>query len=227
MSPMRRVSCPRHRMATAHRLSRSVGVAGLIALSGLVLAAEKGQAPQPRPASADPGHREVITRYCVSCHNEQLKRGGLSLDPALRRDVAQDPAVWERVVRKVRARQMPPIGLPRPDEATYQAIVASLETSLDRAAQAAPNPGRTASLRRLTRIEYQNAIRDLLALDVDAASMLPADESSFGFDNAADGDLSPTLLDRYVSAAETISKAALGRPTRSPGGETIRTPPDL
>src|SRR5262245_25431542 len=112
MSPMRRVSCPRHRMATAPRLSRSVGVRGLKALSGLVLAAEKGQAPapQPRPASADPGHREVITRYCVSCHNEQLKRGGLSLDAALRRDVAQDPAVWERVVRKVRARQMPPIG---------------------------------------------------------------------------------------------------------------------
>ena len=89
-----------------------------------------------------------------------------------------------------------------PDDATYDAVIASLETSLDRAAAAKPNPGRTATIRRLTRTEYQNAIRDLLALEIDVASLLPADESSYGFDNVTVGDLSPTLLDRYVSAAE-------------------------
>ena len=122
---------------------------------------------------------------------------------------------------------MPPVGKGRPDEATYEAVIASLETSLDRAAAAKPNPGRTATLRRLTRTEYQNAIRDLLALDVDVASLLPADESSYGFDNVTVGDLSPTLLDRYISAAEKISRLAVGRPSRSPGGDTIRIPPDL
>ena len=110
---------------------------------------------------------------------------------------------------------------------TYDAVIASLETSLDRAAAAHPNPGRTATIRRLTRTEYQNAIRDLLALDVDVASLLPPDESSYGFDNVTVGDLSPTLLDRYVSAAEKISRVAVGRPSRSPGGETIRIPADL
>jgi hypothetical protein len=135
--------------------------------------------------------------------------------------------VWEKVVRKLRARQMPPVGKERPDEATYDAVVASLERSLDRAAAASPNPGRTATIRRLTRTEYQNAIRDLLALDVDAASLLPADESSYGFDNVTVGDLSPTLLDRYISAAEKISRVAVGRPSRSPGGTTIRIQPDL
>ena len=122
---------------------------------------------------------------------------------------------------------MPPVGKERPDDATYDAVIASLETSLDRAAAANPNPGRTATFRRLTRTEYQNAIRDLLALDVDVASLLPADESSYGFDNVTVGDLSPTLLDRYVSAAEKISRLAVGRPSRSPGGDTIRIPPDL
>src|SRR5439155_2759965 len=142
-------------------------------------------------------------------------------------EVDQDPDVWEKVLRKVRARQMPPIAAPRPDEATYDAMIASLEASLDRAAADAPNPGRTATLRRLTRTEYQNAIRDLLALDVDVTSLLPADDSSYGFDNVTVGDLSPTLLDRYVSAAEKISRIALGRPTKSPGGDTIRVQTDL
>src|ERR671931_2559876 len=115
----------------------------------------------------------------------------------------------------------------RSPRTTSDRTIASLEDALDRAAEASPNPGRTATLRRLTRTEYQNAVRDLLALDVDVASLLPADESSYGFDNVTVGDLSPTLLDRYVSAAEKISHIAVGRPSRSPGGDTIRIPPDL
>ncbi len=122
---------------------------------------------------------------------------------------------------------MPPVGKKRPNDGTYDAVVASLETSLDRAAAAHPNPGRTATMRRLTRTEYKNAVRDLLAFDVDVSSLLPADESSYGFDNVTVTDLSPTLLDRYVSAAEKISRVAVGRPSRSPGGETIRVPADV
>ena len=130
-------------------------------------------------------------------------------------------------MRKLRARQMPPVGKPRPNEASYAAVVAYLEGSLDRAAAAHPNPGRTATIRRLTRTEYRNAVRDLLAVDVDVSSLLPSDESSYGFDNVTVGDLSPTLLDRYLSAAEKISRLAVGRPSRAPGGETIRVPADL
>ena len=106
-------------------------------------------------------------------------------------------------------------------------MVSSLETSLDRAAAAKPNPGRTDTFRRLNRTEYQNAIRDLLALDVDVTSLLPGDESSHGFDNVTVGDLSPTLLDRYITAAQKISRLAVGQPEPLPGGDTIRLPPDL
>jgi hypothetical protein len=187
------------------------------------------QAQQPSGSAPSPSvaHRDVISRYCVSCHNDRLKRGGLALDTVASDDVGRNPQVWEKVLRKVRARQMPPVGLPRPDESTYQATILSLEQALDAAAAAQPNPGRTDTLRRLNRTEYRNAVRDLLALDVDVAPLLPADESSYGFDNVTVGDLSPTLLDRYVSAAEKISRLAVGRPGRSPGGDTIRIPADL
>jgi hypothetical protein len=121
----------------------------------------------------------------------------------------------------------PPAGLPRPDEKVYAALVSSLESSLDRAAAAKPDPGRTDTFRRLNRTEYQNAVRDLLAIDVDITSLLPGDESSHGFDNVTVGNLSPTLLERYLTAARKISRLAIGSPVRSPGGETITLPPDL
>ena len=191
----------------------------LLGIAGLVSAARPGLSREP--------HAELVETYCLSCHDGDHKKGGLELDAILHAGVGDHPDIWEKVVRKLRARQMPPIGKERPDDATYDAVVAGLEASLDRAASAHPNPGRTAGIRRLTRTEYQNAIRDLVAIDVDASSLLPADESSFGFDNVTVGDLSPTLLDRYVSAAEKISRAAVGRPTRSPGGETIRVPPEV
>jgi mono/diheme cytochrome c family protein len=212
----------------------SAGAASLLAAAGIVLTAEARQAPAAMPAraaaaatSSPSPYFTVVDEYCVSCHDEDKKKGNLALDTVLGQDVAQHPEIWEKVVRKLRARQMPPVGKERPDEALYDAAIASLVTPLDRAAAAKPNPGRTATLRRLTRTEYRNAIRDLLALDVDVTSMLPADESSYGFDNVTVGDLSPTLLDRYISAAERISRVAVGRPSRSPGGETIRLPPDL
>jgi hypothetical protein len=193
----------------------------------------------PRAASKRPaGHRvappaalgpqaALVDDYCLSCHDKDHEKGGLVLEAIAGEDIAQHPDVWEKVVRKLRARLMPPVGKDRPDDPTYDAVVSFLEKSLDRAAAAKPNAGRTATIRRLTRTEYQNAVRDLLALDVDVTSLLPADESSFGFDNVTVGDLSPTLLDRYVSAAEKISKVAVGRPSKSPGGETIRVPADV
>ncbi len=156
-----------------------------------------------------------------------MKKGGLALDRISIDDVAQHPDEWERVIRKLRTRQMPPLGKDRPAERVYDDVVARLSSSLDRASSKHPNPGRTATFRRLNRTEYRNAIRDLLALDIDPAALLPKDDVNHGFDNVAAGDLSPTLLNRYISAAEKISRLAVGAPSRAPGGETFRLRPDL
>src|SRR6185295_4233061 len=115
-----------------------------------------------------------------------------------------------------------PQGKPRPSEREYDAAIAVLESSLDAAAAKSPNPGRTESFRRLNRTEYKNVIRDLLGLEVDVAALLPADESSHGFDNLTVVDLSPMLLNRYISAAQKISRLAVGVVPQSPRGETIR-----
>ena len=170
---------------------------------------------------------EVLNRYCSDCHDGEVKKGGLNLESIRLEDTTQHPDEWERVIRKLRARQMPPMGKDRPDERTYDAIVSRLASSLDRAAAKHPNPGRTETFRRLNRTEYQNAIRDLLAVDIDAAALLPKDDAGHGFDNVTVGTLSPALLDRYISAAQKISRMAVGTPGRSPGGETIRIRADV
>jgi len=168
-----------------------------------------------------------VNRYCVGCHNTKTKAGDFTLDTLLATNVTQHPEEWEKVIRKLRPRYMPPVGLPRPDEKTYDAVVASLAASIDSAAAARPNPGRTDTFRRLNRTEYQNSIRDLLALDVDIVSMLPGDEAGHGFDNVTVGNLSPMLLERYLRAAQKISRLAMGIAAKSPGGDTITLPPDL
>ena len=185
---------------------------GKLALA-LVLA---GLAPAAAPHPA-------VRSYCLGCHNEKAKSGGVSLNAS----PAQDPATWEKALRKLRTRQMPPPGMPKPDEAAYGVLTSSIERELDQFAAAKPNPGRTDTFRRLNRTEYRNAIRDLLALDVDVSPLLPADETSHGFDNITVGQLSPALLEKYLSAAQKISRLALGSPARSPGGDTIVIPPDL
>jgi hypothetical protein len=169
----------------------------------------------------------VVKRYCIGCHNSKVKAGNLLLDSILTAPVEQHSEEWEKVVRKLRVRHMPPIGLPRPDERTYDAVVGSLAAQLDAAAAEHPNPGRTDTFRRLNRTEYQNAIRDLLALDVDVSSMLPGDEAGYGFDNVTVGNLSPTLLESYLQAAQRISTLALGIVCKSPGGDLQTLPPDL
>jgi mono/diheme cytochrome c family protein len=186
------------------------------------------QQPSAGPAAAAVSpERALVTQYCVDCHNKDDKAAGLALDSISLEEVSRHTEVWEKVVQKLRARRMPPLEVPRPDERTYEAVLASLEGSLDKAAAEHPNPGRTDTFRRLNRTEYQNAIRDLLALDVDVTALLPADESSHGFDNITITDLAPTLLNRYVSAAQKISRTAVGKAPRMPGGETFRIRPDV
>jgi hypothetical protein len=171
--------------------------------------------------------KKFVTQYCTSCHDRKTKKAGLDLDSIIPKDMEGQTATWEKVVRKLAARQMPPLGRPRPEERTYESLTAAIEAELDRLASARPNPGRTPTLRRLNRTEYQNAVRDLLALDIDAAVYLPADEANHGFDSAPLGGLSPTLLERYISAAQKISRLAVGRATKAPVSDTFRVPPDV
>src|SRR5947208_2791189 len=165
--------------------------------------------------------------WCVSCHNDKVKSGGVSFQGIGSPERAEHSETWERAVRRLRARSMPPQGVKRPSEAEYKAELTTLESALDRTASAEPNPGRTDTFRRLNRTEYHNVIRDLLALDVDVANLLPGDESSHGFDNVTVGDLPPVLLERYVAAARKISRLTVGSPVKSPGGDTVFLPPDL
>jgi len=175
----------------------------------------------------DSSPRRLVDRYCVTCHNERLKTADLRLDRLDVDNPGADAEVWEKVVRKVHTGTMPPPNVPQPSQDERRALLTWLETSLDAASAARPNPGRTDTLRRLNRTEYQNAIRDLLALDIDAASLLPADDSGHGFDNVTVGDLPPTLLDRYISAAQKISRLAIGSTESSLQSDIIRLPADL
>ena len=161
--------------------------------------------------------RALLDRYCVTCHNGALQTADLELDSVDVNDVSANPAVWERVVRKLRAGSMPPLPRPRPDATTYAGFIEWLETELDAVAANAPNPGRTEAFHRLNRAEYHNVVRDLLGLDVDVAELLPADGGSYGFDNIAGVlGMSPTLLERYLSAAKKVSRLAVGNPNLPP-----------
>jgi mono/diheme cytochrome c family protein len=174
-----------------------------------------------------PTHTDVSAlskTYCQTCHSDRLKTGGLSLEGVT---LDRDPETWEKVIRKVRAGMMPPAGAKRPERAALDAFAGSIENAIDRAAAANPNPGR-APLHRMNRVEYENAIRDLLALDVDASTLLPADDSSHGFDNIADVlGVSPSLLERYVSAAAKISRLAVGERDAAPAQVTYTVKGDL
>src|SRR5438105_2029581 len=191
--------------------------------------AQHGALPStPRSASPDAStaapYRAVLNQYCVVCHNEQLHTAGLVLS---KMDVANVPAgaeVWEKVIGKLRTGAMPPAGMPRPEKATYDAFATYLETELDGAAAAKPNPGRVA-VHRLNRAEYTNAVRDLLATEIDVQSLLPVDDSGYGFDNIADVlSVSPMLLVRYMSAAGKVTRAAIGDPSVLPNLETYDAP---
>jgi len=209
------------------------GLAGALLLFGsfqstrlstdLLAAGAQTQPANQAPPAGSP-QRALLDKYCVTCHNQKLLTAGLALDKA---DVTNVPAgaqVWEKVVRKLGTRAMPPLGMPRPDKPTYDAFASWLANELDRAAAAKPNPGRV-GVRRLNQFEYTNAVRDLLALEVDGRSLLPSDESSDGFDNIAEAlSVSPALLERYMVAAHKIGVLALADPKMRPGVATYRIP---
>src|ERR1700682_5008085 len=164
--------------------------------------------------------RELVTKYCITCHNERLKTGNLALDKADAEQVFNSAQTWEKVVVKLRSRAMPPPGIRRPDGATYDAVAAWLERELDRAGAAHPTPGPPAALHPLNRTEYANAVRDLLGVQIDGTSMLPPDEQAYGFDTNADAlSVAPALLDRYLTAAAKIARLAIGDPTLLPAFE--------
>ncbi len=182
------------------------------------------QTPVPAPAAAaDVG---IFQRYCFSCHNERLRTAGLALDTLNPADAASHPEVWERVAMRLRARSMPPPGRPRPDAATYRALARQIESHLDGAWRASPQPGRMNAVHRLNRTEYQNAIRDLFALDVDVRTLLPGDETADGsFDNFADVlTISTAHLERYASVARQVTRLATGLPPMRPAIDTFEIP---
>jgi mono/diheme cytochrome c family protein len=188
--------------------------------------ASAAPAPQASPAAKEP--RALLDQYCVTCHNQRMKAGSLALDGLDVNRIGENPQTWEKVVRKLRGGVMPPAGRPRPDRATYDGFRSWIENEIDRAAAADPNPGRSAAFHRLNRTEYRNAIRDVLALDVDVASWLPADPASYGFDNIGDAlGISSGLLERYLSAAQRVSGLAVGDPTIGPSVATYVYPSDL
>ncbi|MEX2303584.1 MAG: DUF1592 domain-containing protein [Bryobacterales bacterium] len=214
---------------SGHLLARAAAVmaSGVMASAGLCFLAPVASLAQvPGTPAAAPAPRAVLDQYCVACHNQNVKTAGLALDTLDLARASGNAAVWETVVRKIRTGAMPPAGMPRPEKAAADGVVSWLEAELDRAALEQPNPGLPA-LHRLNRAEYHNAIRDLLALDIDAPSLLPADNAAYGFDNNADAlSSSSALTERYLEAAAKISQMALGRVRGSPAPETVFVPTD-
>jgi mono/diheme cytochrome c family protein len=203
-----------------------LAVACAIAATLSVAVAARPQQPRPdragaaaAPPAPAAAAAATLNQYCVTCHNARLKTAGLILDPAALGSVPANAEHWEKVIRKLRANAMPPAGAPQPDQAAHLALTAFLEGEIDRAAAAAPHPGALPLVHRLSRTEYQNAIRDLLALDalpkeVDIDFLIPADNISSGFDNIADLlFVSPVTMERYLDAARKISRLAVGDPT--------------
>jgi hypothetical protein len=193
----------------------------------LVLAGALVAGCQPSDEELAAQYEGVVRTYCLDCHDAAGREAGLSLEDVDLDNVAAHPVIFENVARKLRGRQMPPSGGPRPDADTTDGFVAYLERELDEAALASPDPGR-ASIHRLNRTEYGNAVRDLLALEVDAAELLPADDEAYGFDNIADVlRTSPSLLEQYLAASAKIAALAVGDPEAPAVTSVYRAPSDL
>ena len=200
------------------KLGLFLAVCSALASLGLPTVSSQTQTSAPNGSATAP-HSALIEQYCVGCHNPKYKSGGVSLKGLDFSNVGTDAAVWEKVLRKVRTRQMPPADMPQPDAHAVSAFVDWLEGSLDQAAKLNPNPGRPA-VHRLNRAEYSNAIRDLLAVDIKPGQWLPVDDSGYGFDNIGEVlTLSPALLEKYLSAARRVSRLAVGDKTIKPGEE--------
>ena len=205
--------------------------AGILAVFSASFAFQQ-RSPANESANSSSGsssndERAMLDKYCVTCHNQKLRTAGLTLDTLNLNRASDNAETWEKVLRKLHGGMMPPQGMPRPDDGTVTKFTSWLETSLDRAAASRPEPGRS-SLHRLNRTEYGNAIHDLLDLDIDAASLLPADDEANGFDNIADVlRFSPSLLEQYLSASDKISSLAVGDPGITPISLIFQAAPDL
>jgi len=191
-----------------------MGVA--LAVAALLPAA----AQQAQNTSASASHKETLQLYCVGCHSGPTPFAGLNLEPLDFNNLEAHGDIWEKLVRKLRGRQMPPAGMPRPEEATYDSLVKFIESGRDRLAEVKPNPGR-ATLHRLNRTEYANVIRDLLALEIDVTELLPADDIGYGFDNIGDVlSVSPLLMERYLATAGKVARQAVGDTTMTAAYQT-------
>ncbi|MFP6763730.1 MAG: DUF1587 domain-containing protein, partial [Planctomycetaceae bacterium] len=191
------------------------------------LKARAADTPSPPANTASDSIADFVSRFCVDCHNRNQTDGGLNLRSTRNVEDESAAVTWERVVRKLRARQMPPATADHPTESQYARTLTLIESVLDRNAARHARPGRTATFRRLTRYEYQNVMRDLLAIEINAGELLPVDPVSHGFDNVTVGELSPVLMNRYLTAAETIAQLAVGRSGRGPASKTFRVRPDV
>ena len=201
-----------------------------LGLSGWIVAALSAQSPtQAKPASAPAFAspvKPIVDTYCITCHNQKSRTGGLSLEGVDAAHPSTNPELWERVIAKLRAGAMPPPGMPRPDAQAYDTASNWLEGEIDRAWLARPNPGRASAVQRLNRTEYNNAVRDLLAIDVDVRSLLPGDDTADGsFDNIADVlNISTAHLERYLSVARQVTRLAVGLPPSNPPVESFDIP---
>ena len=206
----------------------STELASAIAVQGQRYALQSLSSVQDAPSATSALQQALVRRYCVGCHNDRTKAGGLSLSSVDLANVGAHGETLEKVVRKLRVGMMPPLGAPRPPKAEYDGFRAWLEGALDRAAADRPALGPAGRVHRLNRAEYQNAVRDLLAVDVDATVLLPADDSSYGFDNIADVlRMSPTLMEAYLAAARKIARLAGGAPPPAPNLDLFRIPEDV
>ncbi len=228
-------------MSQTHQRGRKGALAALV--TAAALAAGLAAPPLAAAQSDVADHRALLDRYCVTCHNArmvggtgdpasplvgQLRSVGLALDTLDLADIGAHAADWERVVRKMRGGVMPPAGRPRPDDSTQDRFLAWLEGELDREWAATRDPGRTATFHRLNRTEYRNAVRDLLAVELDADDLLPADDASFGFDNIGGVlRMSQALMERYLAAARSVSRLAVGSPPPAMSADTYEAAQDL
>ncbi len=209
---------------TRPRLTLVMLLAGalIVSLSGVFTASQEAPAPSPSDAQRQ---LTTVTQYCAGCHNDRVKTAGVSFDGLTPESIGRHADVFEKAVRKLRGRVMPPPGARQPNAETVEALIAWLEDSLDRAAGQAHLRDQVV-LHRLNRTEYANAVRDLLAVEIDATELLPADDVAEGFDNIATAlQVSPSFVERYVSAARTVAVKAVGRPDARPGGWTFRAGP--
>src|SRR4051812_43260 len=212
---------------TMHKhLTRSRLLALFIAHCALCIALSAREPQVPSAVAADAQKQlATINQYCVTCHNDRARTGGVSFEGLTADNIAQRGDVFEKAIRKVRGRVMPPPGARQPEAAAADSLVSFLETALDRADTRAHVPDRLV-LHRLNRKEYSNAVRDLLAVDFDATAVLPADDVADGFDNIADAlQVSPSFIEQYVIAARAVAVKAVGQPDARPGGWTFRAGP--